>query len=234
MKNIFLKIRYYMICVVMLIGMTAMIIGWYVLPLRFHKKVRTIWGKSQMLFMRTPIIEGEFQEDTNIYMLNHRSVLDIPVIEGLTTQDLAWVGKGSLAKMPFFGKIITKGNMISIDRTKKTALMSLIKQAKEKLKNGRVIMIFPEGTRATTHQMLEFQPGAEALANILKLKVQGIVLTNTREVLDLQNSTFSSEALVKIKVLPQVQADKKTDWFETLKKDMQDSLDELAEPNNNR
>ena len=234
MKNVLLKIRYYMICVVMIIAMSAMIIGWYIFPLRFHKRIRTIWGKAQMLLMKKPILDGEFQDDTNIYLLNHRSVLDIMLIEGLNPQDLAWVGKGSLVKMPFFGKIITKGRMISIDRRKKTAMMSLIRQAKEKIKDGRVIAIFPEGTRAKTHKMLDFQLGAEALSNILKLKVQGIVLTNTREVLDLQNSTFSNKPLVKIKILPQIQADKNTDWFETLKKDMQDSLDELAEPNNNR
>ncbi len=234
MKKILLKIRYYLVCVIIAVAMAMMIIGWYLLPVRFHKKVRTIWGKSQTLMLRKPIIEGVFEDDTDIYMINHRSGLDIMLIEGITTQDLAWVAKESLSKIPFFGKIITKGRMIGVNRESKTSMMSMIKNAKEKLKEGRVIAIFPEGTRGESHQMLEFQQGAEALANILKLKVQGVVLSNTREVLDLQNGIFSRKPLVRIRVLPQVQADKKTDWMEKLKKNMQDNINELAESDNNR
>ena len=211
--------------------MTIMITAWYVFPERLHKKVRTIWGKSLTLLFRKPIIEGDFNDDTDIYMINHRSALDIMLIEASTNQDLAWVAKSSISKIPFFGRIMTKGRMIGIDRESKTSMMSMIKNAKTKLKNGRVIAIFPEGTRSDTHQMLDFQPGAEALANILKLKVQGIVLSNTREALDLQNSTFSGKPLIKIKILPQIQADKSTDWFEALKKDMQDNVNELVESN---
>jgi len=209
-----------------------MILAWYILPVRLHKKVRTIWGKTQTLFFKKPIIEGDFNDDTDIYMLNHRSALDIMLIEGFTNQDLAWVAKASISRIPFFGRIISKGRMIGVDRNSKTSMMSMIKNAKEKLKNGRVIAIFPEGTRSDTHQMLDFQQGAGALANLLKLKVQGIVLTNTRESLDLQNSTFSRESLIRIRILPQIQADKKTDWLKKLQKDMQTNVDELIELDN--
>lgn len=229
MKNILLTIRYYTVCVIIAIAMAIMIISWYIFPNRFNKKIRTLWGQSQSLLLKKPIVEGESLPDTQMYMINHRSGLDVMLMEALVTeQDLAWVAKESLRRIPFFGKIISKGDMIGVERESKTSMLTMIKQAKEKLKQGRVITIFPEGTRAISHQMLPLQAGAEALANLLKLKVQPIVFTNTREVLDLQNSTFSREPQVRIRILPQIQADKNTDWYAQMHKDMQKSLDELV------
>jgi 1-acyl-sn-glycerol-3-phosphate acyltransferase len=234
MKNILLKIRYYGVCIIIGAAMAIMIISWYIFPNRYKKRIRTLWGKSQVFLLKKPTLEGEFCEDTDLYLINHRSGLDILIIESVTTQDLAWVAKKSISKIPFFGRIVTKGDMIAVDRESKTSMIGMIKNAKQKLKEGRVITVFPEGTRSSSYQMLEFKAGAEALANILKLKVQGIVLTNTREILDLQNGTFSRKPQIKIRVLPQIQADKKTNWYKELRKNMQDNVDELAKSDNNR
>lgn len=234
MKNILLRIKFYGVCSIIAFAMACMIAGWYIFPRRFKKKVRSIWGKSQMLLLKKPIIEGKFDDDTTMIVANHRSGLDIMVLEACCDLDMAWVAKSSISKIPFFGKIISKGEMIAVDREDKTSMFKMIKSAKQKLKEGRPIAIFPEGTRGNDYTMQEFQAGAGALANMLKLKVQPVVIAFSREILDLQNGIFSNKYRMHVKILPQVQASKETSWYEDMKENMQKELYELAKSDNHR
>jgi len=53
--------------------------------------------------------------------------------------------------------------MIIIDREDKKSLVKLIKDAKDRLSKGRVIAIFPEGTRGNGKKLLKFKAGAQSI-----------------------------------------------------------------------
>ena len=109
--------------------------------------------------------------------------------------------------------------MISIDRENKAGIITLLKETKDRLSKGRPIAMFPEGTRSNGKQMLEFKPGAKMVANKHGLKVQPVLLFNTRDILDSQK-LIAKPGIVKVVYLDPVQADKKTDWFEEMEKNM--------------
>jgi 1-acyl-sn-glycerol-3-phosphate acyltransferase len=119
-------------------------------------------------------------------------MLDIIVLEHLHPKDIAWVARSSLAQAPLFGYIFKLPNLILIDHKKRSSIKYLSQRAKEEHQNSRPIAIFPEGTRGKDNSIKKFQAGAKIVANNLELKVQPIVLTNTRDRLDTDNLRSSS------------------------------------------
>ncbi len=198
----------------------------------FKKKnfiLRKKFSKLQTIFMNfTTKIIGTPDKDVKLYLINHQSLVDIVAFEAADNQDKCWVAKKEIENIPLFGHIITIPKMIAIDRKNKRSIIKIIKLSKERLKEGRVITMFPEGTRGDGEELLEFQTGAKILAEKLNLKVQPVVLVNTRHIFD-SRGLISRSGEVSIIYLDSI--DPKTDenWFETMKIDMQKRLtDELA------
>lgn len=77
-----------------------------------------------------------------------------------------FVLKKELLNIPLFGWFLRCGKAIAIDRTAGAgALKKMIIQARDSIKAGRPIVIFPEGTRTAIGQKQPFQPGVVALAS---------------------------------------------------------------------
>ena len=78
---------------------------------------------------------------------------------------LAWVLKKELLKIPFFGWGLWATGPIAIDRAnRKKALDQVIEQGIEKFKEGRYVLIFPEGTRTVYGKKGRYKKGAAQLA----------------------------------------------------------------------
>jgi 1-acyl-sn-glycerol-3-phosphate acyltransferase len=78
--------------------------------------------------------------------------------------DPAMVLKRELMLIPLFGWFARKFRMIPVDRgAGTTALKRLIGRAKEAVRDGRQVVIFPEGTRRAPGAPPDYKPGAVAL-----------------------------------------------------------------------
>lgn len=76
-----------------------------------------------------------------------------------------WVLKKELLRIPFFGWGLAVTNPIAIDRgSGKTALRQIVRQGKERLKQGFWIVIFPEGTRITPGEKSKYGIGGAWLS----------------------------------------------------------------------
>jgi len=158
-------------------------------------------------------IEGKLDESCDMLIMNHQSLLDIIVIEYIHSRDLAWVAKKEITDLFFFGHIIKAPRMISVDRENKAGIIHLLKEAKDRLDKKRPIAMFPEGTRSNGTKMGSFKPGAKMVANKYNLKVQPIILFNTRNIVD-SKSLKAAPGVVKVVFLEPVQASKDSTWFE--------------------
>ncbi len=186
---------------------------------------RKIWSKMQAYLTGYDLeIVGKPDKDAKLLLLNHQSLLDIIIIDASYPNDPCWVAKQQIADMPFFGQILTLPKMIIIDRESKQSLRKLFKEAKERIEEGRVIAMFPEGTRGDGKTLLPFKAGAKLLASKLKLKVQPAVIVNTRQILDSLDFTAKS-GKVKIIYLDPIDPTQDRDWFEKLHENMQEVLD---------
>ena len=193
----------------------------YVFRNHTHKVIK-VWMSFQMFVLGIKLeTEGNLDESCDMVLMNHQSLLDIIVMEYIHSRDLAWVAKKEITDLFFFGHIIKAPRMISIDRENKAGIINLLKEAKDRLDKGRPIAMFPEGTRSDGKSMLSFKPGAKMVANKYNLKVQPVVLFNTRNIVD-SKKLLANPGVVKVVYLEPVQADKNTDWFEQTEQKMKE------------
>jgi 1-acyl-sn-glycerol-3-phosphate acyltransferase len=195
----------------------------YIFKNHTHKVIK-VWMSFQMFVLGIKLeTHGKIDESCDMILLNHQSLLDIIVMEYIHSRDLAWVAKKEITDLFFFGHIIKAPRMISIDRENKAGIINLLKEAKDRLDKGRPIAMFPEGTRSNGKSMLSFKPGAKILANKLNLRVQPIVLFNTRNIVD-SKKMLATPGIVKVVYLEPIQADKNTDWFEKTEENMKEAF----------
>ena len=190
-----------------------------------NRKIRRIWGSVQFKLLNIKIeTEGELDESADMMIMNHQSLLDIVVFEYLHPKNPAWVAKKEIADLPIFGHILKAPKMIIIERESKSSLIKLLKDTKEKIAEGRPILIFPEGTRSDGTKIRKFKVGAKMIANKFKLKVQPVVLVGTNDIFD-SKKLKQKGGIVKIVYLPTIQADKKNEWYDEVETNMRNILE---------
>lgn len=99
-----------------------------------------------------------------IIMSKHQSTWETLALQAIFPPQV-WVMKRELLKMPFFGWGLAMLEPIAIDRKARgKARQQLIEQGTERLKNGRWVVIFPEGTRIAPGQKGRYALGGASLA----------------------------------------------------------------------
>jgi 1-acyl-sn-glycerol-3-phosphate acyltransferase len=124
--------------------------------------------------------DGEAPADPRlpyIVVSNHESYADIFLISHFPWE-MKWLSKDTMFKIPVMGWMMRMANDISIERGKRESVVSAMRGCRDRLSKKVSVMIFPEGTRAKTDELLPFKDGAfklaiEAGAPILPIAVAG-------------------------------------------------------------
>ena len=126
-----------------------------------------------------------------IFMSNHQSNFDILALFQGIPQKFAWLAKEELFKVPVFGHSMARAGYIPLDRgaSGRRALKNVEKAAKL-IREGRSIVIFPEGTRTGDGELLPFKQGGFLLAvkagvPIVPLTINGSMKINPRNRIEL-------------------------------------------------
>lgn len=228
------KIKGFFLIIEFVITILIVIVFLYLFPKKSHK-IRQTWAKMQTYIMGFRIKQiGTPDCEAKLLLMNHQSVVDIIALEAIYPKDECWVAKKEIGDIPIFGHILKAPKMIAIDRNDKRSMVKIIKTSKERIKEGRVISMFPEGTRSDGTKLLKFQSGAKILAEKLNLKVQPIVIVNSRYIFDSKKLTANAGEMSVI-YLDSINPKDDKNWFENMKKEMQKRLeDELANYTGNR
>lgn len=105
----------------------------------------------------------------------HQSAFDTFVWLTLVPR-CCYVLKQELLRIPLFGPLLPLSGMIAVDRGGGgSAMRHLLREGDRAIREGRQIVIFPEGTRATPGERLPLQPGVAALAVRTRLPVVPVV-----------------------------------------------------------
>ncbi len=233
--KIFAKLKGIYVLIEFSLTVFIIIILMYLFPKK-NREIRRKWAKLQSKLIGYKVeVKGEIDPSANLLLINHQSLLDIVVLEEIHPANLAWVGKKEIEKLPLFGHIMKAPKMIVVDREDKKSLIKLLKDAKDRLKEKRVIAIFPEGTRSKGDKLLPFKNGPKFLAKKLNLKVQPVVVVNTRAVLDSKTLEVNTNKPVKVIFLDSFYPNEKDEnWYEELREEMERVLKkELEKQNSN-
>ena len=93
----------------------------------------------------------------------HQGMLDV-IIPFVVLDDPCMVMKKELMVLPFFGWFAWKTKMIPVDRSAGSkALKDMVRTARERVQQGRQVVIFPEGTRTEPGATPDYKPGVAAI-----------------------------------------------------------------------
>ena len=117
-----------------------------------------------------------------IFVTNHQSYVDIPVLMKAIPNTIRFVYKKQLSKIPIFGWGMYLSGYIPIDRENVRTAITSLKKAAKKIKNGISVVIFPEGTRSTDGSLGEFKRGMFVLADEAKVDIVPVTIDGTYKI----------------------------------------------------
>jgi len=154
---------------------------------RCSHRVARVWGRSILFVSRVKVAtEGLSHIDPGrsyIYMSNHQSNFDIPVMLACLKVEFRWLAKKELFNIPIFGHGMRGAGYISIDRSDRRAAIESLREAARIIRSGVSVLIFPEGTRSMDGRILPFKKGGFILAIDAEVPLVPIVVRGTRAIM---------------------------------------------------
>ena len=117
---------------------------------------------------------------TYIFMSNHVSNLDPPVLIPMIPGRTSVLVKKELFRVPIFGTAMRMGSLVPVDRSDRDAAIQSIGRAAEVLKRGLHMTIFIEGTRSRDGRLLPFKKGPFHLALESGVAIVPVTILGTR------------------------------------------------------
>ena len=99
-----------------------------------------------------------------VYCCNHQSNVDPPILYTALHPRMHILYKHEIDRIPVLARAFRMGGFIPIDRSKKESAMRSIEAGARSLQAGHSFLIFPEGTRSKTDEMLPFKKGGFIMA----------------------------------------------------------------------
>jgi 1-acyl-sn-glycerol-3-phosphate acyltransferase len=184
--------------------MTAAIIAWIVLATIFFglltifvsfvsrkgdlpHKIAGMWARSILAVSPLEVtVKGLSNIDPGksyIYMSNHQSNYDIPILLGLLPVQFRWLAKIELFRIPFFGYAMKRAGYVCIDRSNQKSAFESLKKAAGIIRDGVSVMIFPEGTRSRDGNIGSFKKGGFVLAIESGVPILPVIIRGTFSVM---------------------------------------------------
>jgi 1-acyl-sn-glycerol-3-phosphate acyltransferase len=113
-----------------------------------------------------------------VYCSNHQSNVDPPVLFAALHPRMHILYKAEINAIPVLARAFRLGGFIPIDRRNKEAALRSIEEGARSIRAGNSFLIFPEGTRSKTGQLLPFKRGGfimaiRAQAPLVPVAIQG-------------------------------------------------------------
>ncbi|SFV62832.1 1-acyl-sn-glycerol-3-phosphate acyltransferase [hydrothermal vent metagenome] len=144
------------------------------------------------------------KEDRILYAINHRSLLDILVMENIFfryEKNGTWIAKQELFEDPVYGKFFEYSGCISVDLENKRGLLNFFKTIKKVFSkvDDMNLYMFPEGERFKGEGIQKFQSGAQKIAKANNLTVIPVFIKGKNEEV-FKNAPYSKPHTVEVYV----------------------------------
>jgi 1-acyl-sn-glycerol-3-phosphate acyltransferase len=150
--------------------------------------IARLWAKGILSVSRIRVtLKGQHHIDPSrsyIYMANHQSNFDIPVLLAHLPVQFRWLAKAELFRIPIFGRAMRGAGYVKIDRFNQQSAFESIREAAAKMKNGVSIMMFPEGTRSRDGTLRPFKKGGFIMAVDSGVPIMPIIIKGTGSIME--------------------------------------------------
>jgi 1-acyl-sn-glycerol-3-phosphate acyltransferase len=131
-------------------------------------KIANIWARILLILSNTKVkvigIENILAGRPQIFMANHQSDFDILIVLSQIPGQFRWIVKKELFNIPIFGTAMRNAGYIEIDRQNHERAIISVDEAARKIREGKSVMSFPEGTRSREGSIKPFKKGMFHLA----------------------------------------------------------------------
>jgi 1-acyl-sn-glycerol-3-phosphate acyltransferase len=118
-----------------------------------------------------------------VFVSNHQSFFDILALSSKLPGTMRFVAKKELAKVPIFGKAMRSAGHIFIDRQNRAKAFDAYEEAAQAVRDGMCAVVFAEGTRSRTGNLLPFKKGPFVFAIASQVPLVPIYCAGTFDIL---------------------------------------------------
>lgn len=145
------------------------------------------WCKSSARGLDIEVIGSGMEnvpKEPFVYASNHQSLLDVLVLGSVLPCDYKWAAKRSLMKIPFLGWHLQLAGHVPVDRGQGSrAAAEVIGRFETVLKEGKPLLVFPEGTRSEDGLLRPFKNGGFYAAVRAGVPVVPVTLEGTHRLM---------------------------------------------------
>ena len=146
----------------------------------------TDWSRQVLAAAGTPVrVDGleHIPDQPVVYASNHSSMFDIWALAATLPGSVRFVAKQELAKLPLVGRAMIASGHVTIDRAHPARALEAYDRAAAVIKSGVSAVVFPEGTRSRTGELLPFKNAPFGLAIAAQVPVVPLYVRNTFEIM---------------------------------------------------
>jgi 1-acyl-sn-glycerol-3-phosphate acyltransferase len=143
------------------------------------------WTGVRLAGVRVQVIGREKVDParTYIFMSNHASNIDPPLLLPLIPRRTSVIVKKELFRYPILGKTMRLGSLVPVDRGDREAGIAAVRAAGEVIRRGINMTIYVEGKRSLDGKLLPFKKGPFHLAMESNVPVVPITISGSHDVM---------------------------------------------------
>jgi 1-acyl-sn-glycerol-3-phosphate acyltransferase len=176
--------HFWMVLITLIAGSMVIVVSYISPSSPLVQQIARWWGWALLKVARIPLtvkgLENLAPEQAYVYAANHRSNFDIYALIATLPGPFLFVAKKSLFKIPVFGQALSRMGSISVDRANLQSAIQSLNKATAIVKGGVSMIIFPEGTRATSRELLPFKKGVFIMAIKAGQPIVPVSISGTR------------------------------------------------------
>jgi len=140
-----------------------------------------------------------------VYMSNHQSNIDIPILYSVFPGTLRMVAKAELFKVPLWGRAMKEAGFVRVTRSGDRAeAMAAMKECGDAIRSGVNVWIAPEGTRSIDGKIAKFKKGGFILARDSGADIVPVAIDGSRDILPKNTRVIQRGARVRVSFGPPV------------------------------
>jgi len=183
-------------------GCVSLICGLWDSSGRQQHAIARAWANVLLLISLSPVTlvgaEKLHEHETAVYVSNHLSYYDTPVLFAKLPFQFRILAKQALWKIPFIGWYLHRSGQVPVDAKSARSAIASLNRGVATLKAGLPLVLFPEGGRAANGETQPFVSGAAYMAIKAQLPIIPLTLVGTYELLPIHTYHLKPRPLLVV------------------------------------